>query len=153
MKFSTRQDTDLSPEYLFDVISDFDRLERLLTRRGAVVRRVDPASEPGAGMAWLINFDWRGKSRHLRLDVTRFDRPENISMEGVSDMFEISLDMTVIALTRTRARLQFEVDVRPRSMKARLLLQTAKLGKSQLDRKFALRVAELLGDATRAAAA
>lgn len=153
MKFSTRQDTDLSPEYLFDVISDFDRLERLLTRRGAVVRRVDPAVEPGSGMGWLIGFDWRGKARQLRLDVTRFDRPEFIVMEGSSELFELSLEMTVIALTRTRARLQFELDVRPRSMKARLLLQTAKFGKSQLDRKFALRVAELLGDATRAAAA
>lgn len=153
MKFSTRHDTDLSAESLFDLVGDFDRLERLMTRRGATVRRVDPASEPGTGMAWLINFDWRGKSRHLRLHVTRFDRPENINMEGISDMFEVTLDITVIALTRTRSRLQFEVDVRPRSMKARLLLQTAKLGKSQLDRKFALRVAEILGDASRAQAA
>ena len=32
----------------------------------------------------------------------------------------------------------------PRGMKARLLLQTAKLGKSQLDRQFANRISEFV---------
>lgn len=153
MKFSTRQDTDLSPEVLFDTLGDFDRLERVLIRRGASVQRVDPAKEPGVGKAWDIQFDWKGKRRDMRMSVTRFDRPEVITLEGVSDMFEIAINMEFIALARTKSRLQFEADVRPRSMKARLLIQTAKLGKAQLDRKFALRIAEFLGEVTRAAAA
>lgn len=152
MKFSTRLDTELAPAELFQTIGDFDRLERLLTRRGALVRRLDPAFEPGVGIAWNISFDWRAKQRDLRLDVTRFDRPENITIEGVSDMFSFTLDMTVIALTLSKARLQLQLNMRPRSMKARLLLQTAKLGKSQLDRKFGLRVADFLGDMTRSVA-
>ncbi|WP_312529156.1 hypothetical protein [Paracoccus sp. (in: a-proteobacteria)] len=153
MKFSTRQDTDLAAEQLFSVMGDFDRLERLFVRRGAIVRRIDPAREPGAGMAWQIGFDWRGKRRELRLDVTRFDRPELISLEGMSDMFEITIDMAIIALTRSKSRLNLSIDLRPRSMRARLILQTAKLGKGTLDRKFEERVAEFIGDVTRSAAA
>ncbi len=153
MKFATRQDTDLAAEQLFDVVGDFDRLERIFMRRGAVVRRIDPAREPGAGMAWQIGFDWRGKRRDLRLDVTRYDRPEIIALEGVSDMFEISIDMAIIALTRTKSRLNLNVELRPRSMRARLILQTARLGKGALDRKFAERVADFIGDVTRSAAA
>ena len=153
MKFSTRQDTELAAEQLFNVVSDFDRIERIMLRRGAEVRRIDPAREPRAGMAWQIGFDWRGKRRELRLDVTRFDRPELIQLEGLSDMFEVSIDVAIIALTRNKSRMTLTVDLRPRSMRARLLLQTAKLGKGQLDRKFQSRVAEFLGYMTQYSAA
>lgn len=151
MKFSTRLDTDLRPAELFRTVTDFDRLERLLTRKGCMVHRIDPTQEPGTGIAWDIAFDWRGKRRDLRLDVTRFDRPEAVEIEGMSEMFAFTLTMTVIALTLNKARLQVQLDVRPRGMKARLLLQTAKLGKSQMDRKFGDRVAEFLGALQRAA--
>lgn len=153
MKFSTRQDTDLSADQLFSVVGDFDRIERIFVRRGAMMRRIDPAREPGAGMGWQIGFDWRGKRRELRLDVTRYDRPELIAFEGMSELFEVSVDMAIIALTRNKSRFSLSIDLRPRSMRARLMLQTAKLAKGALDRKFAARVADFLGDATRSAAA
>ncbi|MBV0890809.1 hypothetical protein KTN05_02975 [Paracoccus sp. Z118] len=144
MKFATRQDSDLSADDLFTAIGDFPRAERMLVNRGAQVRRLDPSREPGAGMAWDIGFDLRGKRRELRLAVIRFDRPESIFMEGRSDLFELTIEMTVIALTRVKSRLIFELEVKPRNMRARLLLQTAKLGKSKLDRQFAERIADFV---------
>ena len=153
MKFATRQDSELPAEDLFAAISDFPLAERMLVSKGAQVRRLDPSREPGAGMAWQVGFDFRGKRRDMRLSVIRFDRPENLTMEGVSEMFDLTIEMTVIALTRAKSRLIFEVDVQPRGMKARLLLQTAKLGKAQLDRKFAQRIAQFVDNlATRGAA-
>ena len=146
MKFSLRQDTDLSAEELFAAISDFARIERMLVRRGADVRRLDPAQEPGAGMAWEIGFDLRGKRRDMRMDVTQFDRPEKIVILGEGESLGITVDMTVIALTRSKSRMIFEVEAKPRNMRARLMLQTAKLGKAQLDRKFADRVGAFLSD-------
>ncbi len=140
MKFSTRCDTDICAVDLFARISDFDRIESILLRRGATVQRIDPAQEPGTGMGWNIGFDWRGKARDLRLEVIRFDRPERVSLAGQSDSFTIDTDMTVVALSRTRSRLLFDTNVRPRNMRARLMLQTAKLGRGQLERKFAERI-------------
>ncbi len=151
MKFSTRYDTDSTAEDLFGVIGDFGRIERMLMRRGASVTRIDPAQDPGTGMGWRIGFDWRGRPRCLRLDVTRYDRPERLSMAGTSDALDINIDATVIALSRSRSRLLFEADVRPRNMKARLMLQTAKLAKPQLDRKFDRRIGEFLSDMKDAA--
>ncbi|KGJ02143.1 hypothetical protein [Paracoccus sphaerophysae] len=146
MKFSLRQDTDLSAEELFAAISDFARIERMLVRRGADVRRLDPAQEPGAGMAWEIGFDMRGKRRDMRMDVTQFDRPEKIVILGEGESLGLTVEMTVIALTRSKSRMIFEVEAKPRNMRARLMLQTAKLGKAQLDRKFADRVGAFLSD-------
>ncbi|MBB1496855.1 SRPBCC family protein [Paracoccus sp. MC1862] len=148
MKFSLRQDTGLPAVQLFDAISDFPRMERMLVRRGTSIRRVDPAQEPGAGMAWDLAFDHRGKRRELRLDVTRFDRPEKIAMAGGSDSLDIGIEMTVVALTRAKSRVIFELKVKPRNMRARLMLQTAKLGKAQLDRRFADKVGKFLFDLT-----
>jgi len=148
MKFSLRQDTGLPATELFEAVSDFPRMERMLVRRGASIRRLDPAQEPGAGMAWDMGFDYRGKRRELRLDVVQFDRPEKIALAGRTDSLDVAIDMTVIALTRAKSRLIFELNVKPRNMRARLMLQTAKLGKSQLDRKFADRVGKFLSDLT-----
>lgn len=144
MKFSTRQDTDLPAESLFQAISNFDSLARMLSRRGVIVRRQDSLAADGVGMAWLIGFDFRGRNRELTLQVTDFQPPELLQLQGNSDQFEVIVRMTVVALTRAKSRLIFETDLQPRGLKARLLLQTAKLGKPQLDRKFALRIAEFV---------
>lgn len=144
MKFSTRVDTDKASSELFELISDFSRIEKALVARGAQVRRIDPAQDPGTSLGWAIDFNWRGQRRAVRLDVTRFDRPSRITLEGHSDQFELSIDMTVVALSRAKSRLLFETRIRPRNMRARLLLQTAKLGKTQLDRKYDQRIADFL---------
>jgi uncharacterized protein YndB with AHSA1/START domain len=144
MKFSTRVDADKPAEELFRSLSDFDALERLMVGRGASVTRIDPAEETGITMGWHIGFDWRGKPRNMRLTVVRFDRPEHVALAGRSDALELSVNATVVALSRSKSRLIFETEVRPRSMKARLMLQTAKLGKAQLDRRYARRVADFI---------
>jgi hypothetical protein len=144
MKFSTRIDTDKSATELFDLISDFSRSERALVARGAQIRRIDPSQDPGTGLGWTIDFNWRGQRRTVRLDVTRFDRPSHITLDGHSDQFDLSISMTVVALSRVKSRLLFETDVRARNMRARLLLQTAKLGKTQLDRKYDQRIADFV---------
>lgn len=144
MKFSTRIDEDLPAERLFESIGNFDALERMLIGRGASVARIDPAREPGIGMGWNIGFDWRGRARQLRLAVTRFDHPEQLSMVGRSEALDLAVNATVVALSRVRSRLIFETEVRPRNMKARLMLQTAKLGKAQLDRRYHRRIRDFV---------
>ena len=153
MKFSTRQDTDIPADALFRAVGNFPSLERMLVRRGASVRRMDGAAQPGVGMGWQIGFDWRGRRRGLDLRVTEHTPPETIVLEGSSDQFELLIRMTVVALSPSKSRLIFETDVQPRGMKARLLLQTAKLGKTQLDRKFAQRIAAFVTSAAAEAPA
>ena len=146
MRFSVRQDTALPADALFTALSDFYRIERMLVRRGADVRRVYPAHETGAGMAWDVAFDLRGRRRDLRLTVTQFDPPEKMILHGRGEAVDLAVTVTVIALTRFKSRMIFEAEVKARNMRARLVLQTARLGKAQLDRKFAERVGAFLND-------
>lgn len=145
MKFSTRVNADIPADQLFDKVTDFSRLERLLIRNDVRVSRIDPADEPGAGMAWNLAFGWRGRNQLLRLDVRRFDRPDVMSIDGTSDLFNLSISATVFGLSQKRSRLIFETEVRPRNMRARVILQTARLAKSRLDGRFEHRINALFG--------
>lgn len=140
MKFSTRLEADMTVAQLFDRISDFDRLEQSFSQRGTNITRIDPSKEPGTGMGWDIGVDWRGKERKMRFEVQRFDRPELMTIFGKSDALEISIVSTVLAVSKIRSRLDVETVVNPRNMRARLLLQTAKLGKNRLDERYAERI-------------
>ncbi|MDO5646690.1 hypothetical protein [Paracoccus sp. (in: a-proteobacteria)] len=142
MKFSTRIDTDLSANQLFDATARFERIERYLTANGVDVRRIDPAQEVGVVRGWNLTFDFRGAPRDVRLVLTRHDRPQLMTLMGQGDLLDVQIDISFIALSRSRARMMFEMDLRPRGMKARLILQTAKLRKKRLDNKFVRRVTD-----------
>ena len=146
MKFSSRIDKNIPAEHLFDSVADFDKLERMLIRRGVSVQRADDMQDGRRG--WNLAFDWRGQRRDLRLVLVQFDRPEKFALTGESTPFELRIDIAVVALARDRSRLIFELEVKPRNMRARLVLQTAKLGKTQIDRKLEAKVARFVDDAT-----
>ena len=78
MKFSTREDVDVPIEQVFDLICDFDSYERSAMRRGAQVQRLDSLTTPGVGMKWAAAFKMRGKMRDLEMEMTRFDRPNEM---------------------------------------------------------------------------
>ncbi|MDM7458800.1 MAG: hypothetical protein P3W94_005505, partial [Paracoccus sp. (in: a-proteobacteria)] len=84
MKFSTRINSAIAADELFNRIGDFDVIERFIAAQGAQVSRIDPAEDPGVVVGWALNFDWRAKTRRMKLVVTTFDRPELIELHGRS---------------------------------------------------------------------
>ena len=142
MRFFTRLDTDLSAGDLFDLIADFSRGERALAACGAVLRRIDPAAAPGAGPGWSVAFTWRGQARTLNLRVARLADPSHLVLAGGSDRFDLRVAMTVMALGRDRSRLLCETAIRPLTLRARVLAQTARLAKAELDRGHDRRIAD-----------
>ncbi len=138
MKFSSREDVEVPAAFLFDQLQDFGAFERSAIRRGADVRRTVPAGAAlGIGDGWNVRFRWRGRPRALNLRLTELTAPEMLTLSGGSDSFEFLVKTTVIDLTPRRSRLIGEFDVRPRGFRARVLLQSARLGKATLDRRYA----------------
>ena len=108
MKFSTRIDKEVTAERMFDALADFDRIERILMRRGVSVNRVDNIS--AGARAWDLAFDWRGQRRELRLVLVQFDRPERLALTGQSTPFDLRIDLSVGGESRHAA--QADGDVR-----------------------------------------
>ncbi|RMC36309.1 hypothetical protein C9E81_06415 [Paracoccus alkanivorans] len=110
----------------FDRITDFQRLEEKLPRYGMSARRIDPAEEPGVGLGWIMDFDHREGTEPVRLVVNQFDRPGRISISGLSRTLEILIEVTIIALNGSQSRAIIDFSIRPRDLRANLMLRLPK---------------------------
>lgn len=153
MKFSNRVDVAASAEFLFDQLSDFSAFERAALKKGISLRRLDSLAAPGAGMSWDIGFRLRGRARQLIADIRRFERPTRLDYEGTSQGFQLMLGLELTALSPGRTRLTTALELRPRTLGARLLLQSAKLGRAKLERRYDERVKSFLREIEERAAA
>lgn len=144
MKFSTNEDIDAPIDAVFEMFCDFEAFERSAMRRGAEVQRTDNLRQPGVGMTWRAAFEMRGKLRQLDLEMVVFDPPHEIKLEGTSPGMLSKTNFDLIALSRSRTRVRVELEVKPINLPARLLVQSLKLAKNSLTRKFKARVAEYL---------
>lgn len=142
MKFSTRQDIDAPVEAVFAAASDFPRFERQARRRGVEVNRLDNAPGPAPGMRWAARFTFRSKERKLRAELVRMEVLQMLALHATSGGLEAAFDVEFIALSRRRTRVKVGLQMVPKSLQARLLIQSLKFAKGNLDRRFAERVAQ-----------
>ena len=142
MKFSTNEDVEAPIEAVFDMLSDFEHFERAAMRRGAEVQRVDDLRVPGVGMTWQAVFELRGKRREVELEMVTYDRPNEIVIESTSPGMVGEMSFELIALSRSRTRVKAELEVKPLNLSARLLVQSLKLAKTKLTKRYKMRVAE-----------
>ncbi len=142
MKFSTTEDIEAPIDAVFDMLCDFEGFERSAMRRGAEVQRRDQRAEPGVGMQWQASFELRGKRREMELEMVTFDRPNEMVLESTSPGMLGTTSFDLIALSRSRTRVLVELEVKPLNLSARLLVQSLKLAKNSLTKKFKQRVAE-----------
>ncbi|KIN65364.1 DNA polymerase III subunits gamma and tau [Sulfitobacter noctilucae] len=142
MKFSTNEDVEAPIDAVFDMLCEFDRFERSAMRRGAEVQRRDQMAAPGVGMLWQAAFDLRGKRREMEVEMAVFDRPNEMVLESTSPGILGTTSFELIALSRSRTRVLVQLEIKPLNLSSRLLVQSLKLAKSSLTKKFKLRVAE-----------
>ena len=142
MIFTAREDVEAPIDVAFDMLCDFESFERSAMRRGAEVQRADDLAEPGIGMIWDAVFQLRGKRRDVRIEMVTFDRPNEIVLETTSPGLLGQMAFELTALSRSRTRIAVKLEIKPLNLSARLLVQSLKLGKARLTRKFKERVSE-----------
>ena len=146
MKFNTREDVEAPIDFVFQQVSDFESFERSAMRRGAEVQRVDNVHKPGPGMAWDATFKMRGKKRDVMLELTEYDPPNGIVLSSRSPSMGGTMQMELVALSRTRTRMAMNVELKPKNLTARLLIQSLKLARKNLSKKLNDRFAGFAAD-------
>lgn len=146
MRFSTKQDIESSLDFAFKYLTDFESWETAAMRRGSEVSRTDKLRQPGPGMAWAVRFLYRGKPRDLDIKLVRIETPVNLQFNGMSKAIEGDAKMELMELGAKRTRLHVVMEIAPRSLTARLFLQSLRLARARVDRKFEQRVAQLARD-------
>jgi uncharacterized protein YndB with AHSA1/START domain len=142
MKFSTRVDIEAPIDAVFEMLCDFEAFERSAMRRGAEVQRVDGLTAPAVGMGWDASFDLRGKRRQMHVEVVTLDRPKELVLESASQGLVGLMSFDLMPLSRSGTRVAVAAEVKPINLTARLLIQSMKLAKATLAKKFKLRVTE-----------
>ncbi|MCG6902101.1 MAG: SRPBCC family protein [Rhodobacter sp.] len=146
MRFSTREDIEAPIDHVFGAISDFEGFERQALRRGAEVQRQDTYGKPGVGSQWQLRFPFRGKQRDVEARMTEYDAPNGFRAETESGGIEGKVALDLVALSPRRTRLQVSIDLKPRSLSARLLIQSLKFARSILTKRFSNRIWQMAQD-------
>jgi hypothetical protein len=97
-------------------------------------------------MSWQARFRLRGRMRDVTLRLVEYDPPNGIVLTAEATTIEGRMGVDLVALSRGRTRLSVDLILAPRSIAGRLLLQSLKLARSNLTRKFRLRVADYAMD-------
>lgn len=142
MKLSTREDIAAPIETVFREISDFDAFERAALRRGAEVVRTDGSGQYGKGMTWRAQFPFRNRERVADLELTDFDAPNGLTLFSKVSGIEATVMVELVALSRVRTRMNMSIDMRPKSIPARLMIQSLKLAKTNMTKRFERRVSD-----------
>ncbi len=145
MKFSTREDIEAPIDHVFEQVSDFIGFERRALRHGADVVRLDdgPVQE---GSSWNIAFQFRGRERRMQSQLAAYDPPNGYLITTMSDGMTITSNVDLVALSPGRTRVAVAIDLRAKTLTARLLLQSMKLAKTKLTKRFKARVLEYAED-------
>lgn len=142
MQFSAREDIEAPINSVFAMVADFDRFERMAMRRGVDVRRVTSDFPPQAGTTWDTEFKLRGKPRQMMVVMTDCESPAQMRFEANSKGMAGITTVDLLALSQRRTRLSVDMSLTAKSLPARLLLQSMKLGQARFRKQFQLRLAE-----------
>jgi len=146
MQFTATEDIEAPLDAVFAALSDFETIERQALRRGIDVQRT---SEPGpaeAGMTWQAAFAFRGKQRSADIQLVTYTPPERMAFETKTGGLVVNTGLEVVALSRQRTRVSMQADLLPKTLSARLLVQSLKLAKGGVDKRFRKRIRQLAED-------
>ena len=78
----------------------------------------------------------------MQAKIIRFDGPTDLQIDTTASGLNGETIVELVPLSKNRTRIAITVEMSPKSLSARLFLQSLKLAKSNLTRRFKLRVTE-----------
>ncbi len=140
MIFVSKQNINAPAAHVFQQLTDFEFYESYAMRVGAQVERMDTFANLQPGMCWNISGHFRGKDRNLELTLDSYYPTDALSYICTTKSLNAAINFDVIPLSHTETRLKVTVDIQAKGLSARVALQSAKLAKKTLDRKFNARM-------------
>lgn len=142
MEFHSKEDIEAPIAAVFGAISDFAQLERSALRRGIDLQRSGDPADPANGLAWDLNFRFRGKQRDVRMTLASYTPETGMILAGGGSGIDGRMELELLALSPLRTRMSARLKLSASSLTGRLLVQSLKLARSNLNRRFKLRLAE-----------
>lgn len=146
MEFTAMEDIEAPIDAVFKAVSDFDGFEKAALRRGAKVERVECKGKSAALMAWNIEAKIRGKIRLIKADLVQLNSPNRLVFMSSAGGMKGDSVIELIALSRNHTRLNICTKLESDSLKTRLILQSMRLTKAKLVKKYRDQIAKFATD-------
>ena len=143
MKLATKKDIEAPIAKVWAALSDYEAWERSAMRRGVDVERTDKLTKPGPGMSWTSRFAYRARTRKADMKLTEMTGPGLLAFTLASDAVDVATKVELIEMSARRTRMHLTAEVKPRSLGARLFLQSLRLARAKVARKFDAKVGQL----------
>ena len=146
MRFASKHDIEAPIADTFRILTDFEAWERAAMRRGADVARTDKLRGVTAGLKWAARFAYRGRTRELDLELKQIETPSLLRFAGISQSIEGAAAIELMEMGAKRTRMHVVFELTPRSLTARLFLQSLRLARNRIDRRFDQRMEHMAID-------
>lgn len=143
MKLTAKTDIEAPIGFVYAALTDFPAWEREALQRGAEVER--PANSPATGKdaVWQVKFRYRGRLRKLTIRVLDATLDERLVMGIDSTPVEGSSQMDLVSLSARRTRLRVTLDMRPKTLAARLFVNALRVARRKVEMRFEKRIGQL----------
>ncbi|MGL4235012.1 SRPBCC family protein [Tabrizicola sp.] len=143
MKLTAKSDIEAPASFAYACLTDFSTWERDAVRRGVEVERPQDMPLTGPGAGWRLRFPFRGKLRKVLIRLEALTENSDVTFTMDSPAMEGDTVVEVLGLSPRRTRLRVAVTVKPKTLAARLFLNTLRLAKGRVQAKFEVRVQQL----------
>ena len=146
MKLTVKYDMEAPATFVFGQLCDFEGWERAAMRRGADVMRTDMLRDAGPGATWAASFRYRGKLREVTVRLDSLSPLTAMAVTGISRLADGVMKIGVLDLSATRTRLDIRLEIKPKTLAARIYVQSLRLARARVERSFAQRVAQFAAE-------
>lgn len=135
MKFAHSRDMEVPVDYAFGRASDFASFEQRLSRSGGEVHRLSGGPFV-PGYRWQIAGLYRNKPRQAEITLKECRSPDRIAVLMQSGGFEVTVKLALIGLNQVRCKVEAELVLRAKTLRARLLLPGVRLARDRIARRL-----------------
>ncbi len=143
MKFSTREDIDRPIAEVYAFMANFEGFEERIKKRGIKISRMPGVSPPDIGTSWEAPVEWRGRRYDIAATLVNVEPDVCYGIEGKVGGVESLAVVDLVALAKSKTRMFVSLELTPTTLSSRIMLQSLKLTKGSLTKRFKSRVAAL----------
>jgi Polyketide cyclase / dehydrase and lipid transport len=143
MKLTAKTDLEVPAAFVYAVLTDHLGWEREAVRNGVEIERPAGTPQTGIGAEWRVRAHFRGKARKLLIRIDEMSPDQRLGFHIDSPSVEGTAQLEVMLLSPRRSRMRLDVEFKPKTLAARLFINTLRLAKGRVQARFEKRIGQL----------
>ncbi|WP_333817407.1 SRPBCC family protein [Tabrizicola sp.] len=136
MKLTAKTDLEVPAAFVFATLIDHASWEREAIRNGVEVERPPGTPDNGVGAEWRVRGHFRGKARKALVRIEEMSPEQRLALLIDSPSIDGTTRIEVMVLSPRRSRVRVDLEVKPKTLAARLFINTLRLAKGRVQARF-----------------